>query len=697
MAMRKSEAPSAPLLFWGIGLGSLLLLSGCAQQYDMSKDLQGDFEGMVQNYRSEADRLDQQNGSSTYRAADLPAVPADFRPAGQDLIQKGLDEGAVPVGYELEDLYVRALQHSSQIRVFSDVPLIRETGKQEAEGDFDTHAYVETSYDKTDVPAGTTLTTGGPDYLRQTDASVEAGLTKKTITGTEVTASEKVDHVESNSLYFLPDPQNTATLTLKMVQPLLKGAGIAYNSATMRVADIDSQVAREEFIRQAESHLLEINRAYWSLYLARGLYFSRKQLVDETTDIVKELDARTDVDAVRRQQLRANAALAERKANLVRSEAAIHNAQDRLVALINDPQMEQQVNLEIIPKNEPTLTEMPANLRAAAAAALKERPEVAQGFFQLKAAAIREQMQRNELLPTLNLILAGTWSGLSGGDEDETAWGNQYEKDGPGYEGGIRVDMPLENNEAEARLERRKLELRQEFDQLQTTIETVLLEVKVSVRELQTAYRDLQAKYSTYQAAKEEVDDLQARKDYMLGPQEVAAPTYFEYVLDSQDRLLKANDDFLESLATYNVAITNLQKSQGTLLSYEKVEIHRSIDSHGLPVMNLEKTDTSASATEGTPASTSPAPDAAPAAKPAPAKTVDPKDMGLHSDDAAPPATASDSSAPSPAPDPTADSTPTPTPDPNSVPDAGATAQTMSDDARAQANVVPPLSTIADH
>jgi len=692
--MRKSVTPSLALLFLGIGLGFAVLLSGCAQ-YDMSKDLQGDFEGMVQNYRSEADRLDQQNGSTTYRAADLPAVPNDFRPAGQELIQNGLGEGAVPMNYELEDLYVRALQHSSQIRVFSDVPLIRETGKQEAAGDFDTHAYVETSYDKTDVPAGTTLTTGGPDYLRQTDASVEAGLTKKTITGTEVTASEKVDHVESNSLYFLPDPQNTATLTLKVVQPLLKGAGIAYNSATMRVADIDSQVAREEFIRQAESHLLEINKAYWSLYLARGLYFSRKQLVDETAGIVKELDARTDVDAVKRQQLRANAALAERKANLVRSEAAIHNAQDRLVALINDPQMEQQINLEIIPKDDPTLIEMPANLRDAAEAALKERPEIAQGFYQLKAAAIREQMQRNELLPTLNLILSGTMSGLSGGDEDETAWGNQYEKDGPGYEGGVRVDVPLENNEAEARLERRKLELRQEFDQLQTTIETVLLEVKVSVRELQTAYRDLQAKYSTYQAAKEEVDDLQARKDYMLGPQEVAAPTYFEYVLDSQDRLLKANDDFLESLSTYNVAITNLQKSQGTLLSYEKVEIHRSIDAHGLPVMNLEKTDAVASPTSPAPVTPAPGTLPVPETAPAPTKTVDPKEMGLHPDDVTPPATASDSTSPTPTPD--SNSTSASNADSSALPDAGATAQAMSDDARAQANVVPPLSSIADH
>jgi hypothetical protein len=106
---------------------------------------------------------------------------------------------------------------------------------------------------------------------------------------------------------------------------------------------------------------------------------------------------------------------------------------------------------------------------------------------------------------------------------------------------------------------------------------------------VQTSYRDLQAKYASYQAAKEEIDDLHARKDFMLGSKDVTAPTYFEYLLEAQNRYVQANSDYFNSLATYNVAIVNLQKAQGTLLSYKNISIQKSHDKEGLPQLHLEK------------------------------------------------------------------------------------------------------------
>jgi hypothetical protein len=165
----------------------------------------------------------------------------------------------------VDELYVRAIRNSSQIRVFSDLPLIRETGIQEAKGAFDTNAYLQGKFERTNDPVGSTLTTGGATRFKQDEWSFEAGVKKKVITGAEINVSQTLSRTDNNSIYFLPNPQSNAKLSVSVVQPLLKGAGVGYNRSIIQIARLDSDIAMQEFIRQSESHLLEITRTYWAL------------------------------------------------------------------------------------------------------------------------------------------------------------------------------------------------------------------------------------------------------------------------------------------------------------------------------------------------------------------------------------------------------------------------------------------------
>ena len=89
--------------------------------------------------------------------------------------------------------------------------------------------------------------------------------------------------------------------------------GVSYNRSIMRIARIDSDVAMHEFIRQSESHLLEVTRTYWALYAARVTYLQKARLVDETARVSDELKARQKVDARQSQLFRAESALASRR------------------------------------------------------------------------------------------------------------------------------------------------------------------------------------------------------------------------------------------------------------------------------------------------------------------------------------------------------------------------------------------------
>jgi len=290
---------------------------------------------------------------------------------------------------------------------------------------------------------------------------------------------------------------------------------------------------------------------------------------------------------------------------------AVKNTEDRIKALINDPSLLPSASTELVPVNAPSLRELKVDMKQAAAAALENRPEIQQAFLQLKTAAIRKNMSKNELLPQLDLILRTSIAGMDKAGRLTDGWDNMWRDAHPGFLVGLRFDYPLENNAAKARLRRRRIEIRQQLAQIQTTVDTVLLEVKISAREVATSYRELRTRYESLLAAQEDLRILQKRWESNLGAGTKPAIGYLQLLMDSQDRLAEAQETFARDLAIYNFATLNLQRAQGTLLKYEDLRVVRTEDDSGLPKLHLQK-----AAAPPVPAPTpTPAPAAVPAGK----------------------------------------------------------------------------------
>jgi hypothetical protein len=239
---------------WIILTSSGLLLSGCLTDVDRPYTSDSQIVQKLDSIMTE-----NQNRASSFRA-ERSSVPAAKPATDGDLwwrgdINAGLNEGP-DEAISLESLYVRALQSSTQIKVFADIPLIRETGIQEAKGAFDTKAFAQAMLERTNDPVGSTLTTGKPGRFYQTAFDTEAGVNKKLITGADVTLSQETGRTRNNSDFFTPNPQGDARLKLTVIQPLLKGGGVAYNRAIIDIAKIDSNIAQQELVRQAEAQLL---------------------------------------------------------------------------------------------------------------------------------------------------------------------------------------------------------------------------------------------------------------------------------------------------------------------------------------------------------------------------------------------------------------------------------------------------------
>ena len=573
---------------WAALLAGCLLVASCQSAFDRQdrQYFRAARAGLAKDFQKQAEMLTASQGPAA-GAEKVGKMPETFSPWWAKDVGAKLFADSKPTSQHLDDLFVATLKNSSQIKVFSDIPLIRHTGIQEARGEFDTHLYSEGHYGFINEPAGTLLDTGRTGYYRRWETRLEAGVRKKLLTGAEVKLSQEFLRINDNSIFREPNPQAYAKLGLTIIQPLLRGGGIEVNRSFIRIAKVDTDIARSEFLRQSEAHLLEVYRAYWNLYLARAGFLQKRRLVEQTAKLAGMMEKRKDLDAMDVQVQRAGSALARRKADLVRAEMAIRNAEDRIRALVNAPDLGNGA-VEIIPVEAPSLAELPVDMKAVAAVAIENRPEIDQAFLQLKAAAIRKDLAENELLPQLDVLLETSIAGLDSAGCVMDGYDEQWRAH-PGFLVGFRFDYPCPNNTAKAVLQRRKLEQRQLLNQLRTTVDTVLLEVKISAREVATSYRDMIGRYQSLLAIQKDNDVLQKRWEAQAGAQGAAA--YLEMLVDTQDRLATGEEDFARSVVVYNVALLNLQRAQGTLLKYEDIQVTRVEPKKKgeLPELKLEK------------------------------------------------------------------------------------------------------------
>jgi hypothetical protein len=255
------------------------------------------------------------------------------------------------ISRDIASLYESALRHSYQVCALTYSPLIEETNIGVAEAQFDTETFTNASGEHVDEPTGTILATGTTGRLTENDVNLDFGLRKRLRSGTEMEITNELQTIDNNSTYLDPNPQSQSRVTFSIIQPLMRGRGVNYNTISVKIAQLDSRIAAREMIQALEAHLLEINRNYWAVYLARANYVQRQELVKTTEKIVKLLEDRAEIDpeATASEILRANAALIERRADLIRSRTSIRTAEERLRFLLNDPEIPMGDQREMIP------------------------------------------------------------------------------------------------------------------------------------------------------------------------------------------------------------------------------------------------------------------------------------------------------------------------------------------------------------
>ncbi len=498
---------------------------------------------------------------------ELPGAP--LGPAWWDAsVQQPLHSSPAAKPISLDTVLLSAMSHSAQIRVIQETPLIRQTAVTEALAGFDWTSFVESQWIDTSEPVGNRLTTGGPTRFRDEYLSASGGVRRRNRVGGQFEVAQQIGHQQNNSLFFDPPNQGNSRLTFSYTQPLLRGAGREFNTSLIVLANIDTDASRDEVAGQLQSHLLEVTRAYWGLYLERGVLLQKRRFYTEAASVLRELEQRRNIDALQSQILRSCAAVESRKADILRAEMSVRNAESRIRSLVNDPALGTSAQDELVPTLPPLQQRVDIDLPQAVETALQNRPEIAQAIQQIQAAGVRLKMSRNELLPAVNLVLETYVAGLRGNSQIGQAWLDQYREGEPSYSVGLQYERPFGNRAAQARFERRRHELNQLQAELQATLEAVRLEVEIAVREVQTTYREMMANYRAMEAAATEVDYIADR--WQLSPEaDSSASILLDHLLQAQERLTATESAYLHAQLNYSLSQMAYRKAIGMLLKAE--------------------------------------------------------------------------------------------------------------------------------
>jgi outer membrane protein len=505
-----------------------------------------------------------------WQCGDFSREPADFHPWWEMEAMRPLNSSIPPLQMELEAVVLGTLTCSPQVKVMRQVAPIHEDTVVEAQADFDPKAFVETKFLDTSDPVGSVLTTGGPDRYIDQNWNYNTGIRKRTLTGAQIELAQKIGYENSNSLYFLPALQGSSRLSLNITQPLLNGAGQAYNSRLIVLAQIDAQSARDRTTKELQTLLLEVYQAYWDLHLQRSLLLQKRKLYERGIDVCRKLEGRREVDAVGGQLARAKAAVASRYGSMIRQEAELLNADAKLRTLMNDPYLLMNRGQELIPMQPPLHEALPLTFEDSLIVALLHRPEINEARTELKAAAIRQDVAKNELLPVLNVILSTYVSGLEGDVNIGKAMNDEFTQGRPTYSTGVTLEVPLGNRAARSKFDRRKLEIIQLTSQLAAATSNVRLEVEKSVREIKTTYREMLCQAHAIMGNLAEIDYLNARWEASLDEQRSSA-VLLDDLLNAHDRLARSEGLYAAALVGYNAGFASLNRATGTLVDCQAI------------------------------------------------------------------------------------------------------------------------------
>jgi outer membrane protein TolC len=298
-------------------------------------------------------------------------------------------------------------------------------------------------------------------------------------TGVALTASS------TRELTGAGDLQDQPSLAITVSQSLMRDGWRNGTASVLRGADLDARIAEAVFSDALAERLVEVDAAYWNLSLRqaevevkrRSLALAESQMSDTAENIERGLLPKAEIYVVEEN-------VVSFKQQLLVAELALTTARSHLAALL---QAEPQALLTASDPLDGALPPLPP-LAAATEQALAGNPGLAAQKLAVARADIRLAYDKNQALPTLDLVASFSLNGLAGSVAG--AWSEVGGADKPAFSAGLVFRMPIWLGPDLARVRASDNERRRLLVQLKAAESALVFAVRDALSELEA----LQAK-----------------------------------------------------------------------------------------------------------------------------------------------------------------------------------------------------------
>ncbi|MEJ2202382.1 MAG: TolC family protein [Desulfuromonadaceae bacterium] len=326
---------------------------------------------------------------------------------------------------------------------------------------------------------------------------------------------------------------------------------------------IAGRVAVESLRSQACELLAQVRNGYFDVLRYRDNRTYRQISVALAQKILDENRLRVKAGVLPPiDVLEAEVGLTQRQRELLDAQRAYQDALDLLAVLLNMPQGVAVADEELL------AGELLVDEETAYDSALCRRPELLQQQRAIEKLEIERTVNRNQLLPAVDLIARYARKGF-GEDysDDMDSFGSDDLND---WSIGVAFSYPLGNRQARNELLKTDLLIKGQQARLQQLREDIRNEIRAAVRLIEVNRKKIDVANRGRELAEEKLRNLLKRK-------EVGLATTRD-VLEGEDDLARARTDQIASLADYNQSITEYLRVSGLLLENEGIRLLAEID-----------------------------------------------------------------------------------------------------------------------
>ena len=307
----------------------------------------------------------------------------------------------------------------------------------------------------------------------------------------------------TTSIFTAVYPQLRSNLSLNYTQPLLRNLRIDGPRLQIAITRANREISDIQLRRAIVQTRRTVRNAYWDLVFAQSFLEVQRQSLDLSQESLRGNRRRVEVGTMAPIDIvQAESEVARNEEGVILAEAGVGDAEDRLRALVFDPDAPDFWSIQIQPSDNPVLQAQEIDMDAAVRNALDNRTDLHTLDKDIENTETNIRFYRNQRLPDVNLDVNYRVTGIGGtflGRDDfygpvtsrtQTSFGsvlgNLVSNDFPTWTVGVTVAYPLGTSSAKANLEQSRL-LR-----TQAAVNRRSLEVRIAI-EVRSAGRRVTA------------------------------------------------------------------------------------------------------------------------------------------------------------------------------------------------------------